>query len=98
MIADYLPIAILVILSAAVAVIVIVLGHSFGPKRPSEAKGMAYESAGDVSSSVDRFSDYLKLSKRNMEEMQADGSIRPSGGSLTAFDLPLGPGIRIDPG
>ncbi|MEE9600004.1 MAG: NADH-quinone oxidoreductase subunit A [Anaerolineales bacterium] len=47
MIADYLPIAILVILSAAVAVIVIVLGHSFGPRRPSEAKGMAYESGMD---------------------------------------------------
>jgi NADH-quinone oxidoreductase subunit A len=47
MIADYLPIAILVLLSTAVAVIVIVLGHSFGPRRPSEAKGMAYESGMD---------------------------------------------------
>ncbi len=47
MIADYLPIAILVILSTAIAVIVIVLGHTFGPKRPNEAKGMAYESGMD---------------------------------------------------
>lgn len=47
MIADYLPIAILILLSTAVAVIVIVLGHSFGPKRPTEAKGMAYESGMD---------------------------------------------------
>jgi len=47
MIADYLPIAILVLLSIAIAVIVIVLGHTFGPKRPTEAKGMAYESGMD---------------------------------------------------
>lgn len=47
MIADYLPIAILVLLSTAIAVIVIVLGHLFGPRRPTEAKGMAYESGMD---------------------------------------------------
>ncbi|MCJ7717822.1 MAG: NADH-quinone oxidoreductase subunit A [Anaerolineales bacterium] len=47
MIADYFPIAILVLLSTAIAVLVIVLGHLFGPKRPSEAKGMAYESGMD---------------------------------------------------
>ncbi len=47
MIVDYIPIAILVFLSICVAVLVIILGHLFGPKRPSEAKGMAYESGMD---------------------------------------------------
>jgi NADH-quinone oxidoreductase subunit A len=47
MIADYIPIAILVFLSTCVAVLVIILGHLFGPRRPSEAKGMAYESGMD---------------------------------------------------
>jgi len=32
----------------------------------------------------------------NMESMAADGSARPSGGTLTAFDTPSGPGVRTD--
>ncbi len=32
----------------------------------------------------------------NMETMAADGSTRPSGGTLTAFDAPSGPGVRTD--
>ena len=40
-------------------------------------KGMAYESAGDVYYSVEKFPTYLKLSKRNMEEMQAGARIAP---------------------
>jgi NADH-quinone oxidoreductase subunit A len=41
---DYLPIAILMILAGGLAVLVVVLGHLFGPKRPTRAKGMPYES------------------------------------------------------
>tara|TARA_R110002020_G_scaffold184947_2_gene382363 strand:- start:75416 stop:78727 length:3312 start_codon:yes stop_codon:yes gene_type:complete len=32
----------------------------------------------------------------NMEQLQADGSVLPSGGVLRAFDMPSGPGLRVD--
>ncbi|MDP6606117.1 MAG: biotin carboxylase N-terminal domain-containing protein, partial [Dehalococcoidia bacterium] len=32
----------------------------------------------------------------NMETMAADGMTRPSGGTLTTFDAPSGPGVRVD--
>jgi len=41
---DYIPIAILMVMATGLAVLVVILGHSFGPKRPTEAKGLPYES------------------------------------------------------
>jgi len=32
----------------------------------------------------------------NTESMSGDGTVRPSGGTLTTFDMPGGPGIRVD--
>jgi acetyl/propionyl-CoA carboxylase alpha subunit/acetyl-CoA carboxylase carboxyltransferase component len=32
----------------------------------------------------------------NTETMHADGSVRPTGGTLTAFEVPSGPGVRVD--
>ena len=32
----------------------------------------------------------------NMERIEADGNVRPTGGTLTAFVPPLGPGVRVD--
>jgi NADH-quinone oxidoreductase subunit A len=47
MIASYIPIAILILFATILAVLVIILGHLFGPRRPTEAKSMAYESGMD---------------------------------------------------
>jgi NADH-quinone oxidoreductase subunit A len=44
MLIQYLPIAILLILSAVVAVLVVALGHLFGPRRPTARKSLPYES------------------------------------------------------
>jgi NADH-quinone oxidoreductase subunit A len=41
---DYIPIAILMVMATGLAVLVVILGHSFGPNRPTEAKGLPYES------------------------------------------------------
>ena len=32
----------------------------------------------------------------NMETMNSDGSVRPTGGTLSAFEPPSGPGVRVD--
>ncbi len=44
MLTDYLPIAILLFLAAALSVLIIVLGHLFGPRRPTARKSSPYES------------------------------------------------------
>jgi NADH-quinone oxidoreductase subunit A len=41
---DYLPIAVLIVLSTALAFLVIGLGHLFGPRRPNPRKAEPYES------------------------------------------------------
>jgi NADH-quinone oxidoreductase subunit A len=44
MLESYLPIAILLFLSTGLALMIIALGHLFGPRRPSDRKMMPYES------------------------------------------------------
>jgi len=44
MLTDYLPIAILFIISTGLAILFIVIGHLFGPKRPTPRKLEPYES------------------------------------------------------
>ena len=53
------------------------------------AKGMAYEAAGDVYYSVGTFPAYLKLSKRNMDEMQAGARIAPGEQKRNPMDFAL---------
>ena len=39
---------------------------------------------------------YAIQARVNMESMGADGSLRPSSGTLTAYEAPSGPGVRTD--
>jgi len=41
---DYLPLVILTILATGFAALVVIIGHSFGPRRPTPRKSMPYES------------------------------------------------------
>ena len=41
---DYTPIVVLIFLATGLAILIVVLGHLFGPKRPSERKSAPYES------------------------------------------------------
>jgi len=52
-------------------------------------RGLAYESAGDVYYSVEQFDNYLQLSKRTMEEMQAGARIAPGEQKRNPMDFAL---------
>jgi NADH-quinone oxidoreductase subunit A len=44
MLFEYLPILVLILLATALAILIVVLGHIFGPRRPSLRKSVPYES------------------------------------------------------
>jgi NADH-quinone oxidoreductase subunit A len=44
MLLDYLPLAIIFILAILFAILIVVIGHTIGPKRPTEKKSLPYES------------------------------------------------------
>jgi len=44
MLLEYLPILVLLVLATALAGLVILIGHAFGPRRPTKRKMMPYES------------------------------------------------------
>jgi NADH-quinone oxidoreductase subunit A len=44
MLNEYLPIVVLLILSVGLAILVVVIGHAFGPRRPTSRKSSPYES------------------------------------------------------
>jgi NADH-quinone oxidoreductase subunit A len=41
---EYLPIAVLIVLATALALLIVLLGHLFGPRRPTARKAEPYES------------------------------------------------------
>ena len=44
MLQDYLPIAVLILIATGLAGLVVLLGHLFGPRRPTARKSQPYES------------------------------------------------------
>ncbi len=44
MLMDYLPLLIILLLAVFIGFFVVVLGHTFGPKRPNQRKSAPYES------------------------------------------------------
>ncbi len=41
---EYIPLAVLLILATGLAALVVIIGHSFGPRRPTPRKSSPYES------------------------------------------------------
>ncbi len=41
---EYLPLLVLIILATGLAILVVILGHTFGPHRPTKRKSQPYES------------------------------------------------------
>ena len=60
------------------------------------AAGEGLTAIGLAQSDVPAARGYAIQTRVNMERMQPDGEVRPSGGMLTAFEPPSGPGVRID--
>ncbi len=44
MLAPYIPLVVIILLAVVLAVLVVIIGHSFGPKRPTPKKALPYES------------------------------------------------------
>jgi len=59
-------------------------------------KGLAYAAGGDVYYRVGKFPGYLKLSKRNMDEMQAGARITPGEQKEDPMDFALWKGAKPD--
>ncbi len=59
-------------------------------------KGLAYASGGDVYYRVGKFQNYLKLSKRNMDEMLAGARITPGEHKEDPMDFALWKGAKPD--
>jgi acetyl/propionyl-CoA carboxylase alpha subunit len=60
------------------------------------AAGATLEELGLQQGRVPRPRGYAMQLRVNMESMQPDGTTRPASGTLTAFEPPAGPGIRVD--
>jgi len=60
------------------------------------ASGQSLAEIGLLQAAVPAPRGFAMQARVNMETMEADGGARPSGGTLTAFEVPSGPGLRTD--
>jgi len=60
------------------------------------AAGRSLAELGMLQSEIPRPRGFAMQVRINLESMTEDGAAKPSGGRLTAFEAPSGPGLRID--
>lgn len=60
------------------------------------AAGESLEDIGLDESVIQQSRGYAIQARINMETITPEGEVRPSGGTLTSYDMPNGPGIRTD--
>jgi acetyl/propionyl-CoA carboxylase alpha subunit/acetyl-CoA carboxylase carboxyltransferase component len=60
------------------------------------ASGASLAALGIAQSAVPAPRGFAVQARVNLETMAADGTTRPAGGTVTAFEPPTGPGIRVD--
>jgi acetyl/propionyl-CoA carboxylase alpha subunit len=60
------------------------------------ASGRSLAEIGLLQAAVPAPRGFAMQARVNMETMEADGGARPSGGTLIAFEVPSGPGLRTD--
>ena len=73
-----------------------VLGIDLVQAQIAVAGGATLGSLGLAQSYIPKPRGYAMQLRVNMEVMDASGLTRPTGGTLKLFDLPAGPGVRVD--
>jgi acetyl/propionyl-CoA carboxylase alpha subunit/acetyl-CoA carboxylase carboxyltransferase component len=73
-----------------------VLGVDLVKSQLAVATGATLGSLGLAQSYVPKPRGYAIQLRVNMETMDETGATQPTGGTLTMFDLPSGPGVRVD--
>ncbi|MCG6207613.1 biotin/lipoyl-binding protein [Rhodopseudomonas sp. HC1] len=73
-----------------------VLGVDLVRSQIAVAGGATLKSLGLDQASVPRPRGFAIQLRVNMETMDASGATRPSGGTLSVFEPPAGPGVRVD--
>jgi acetyl/propionyl-CoA carboxylase alpha subunit/acetyl-CoA carboxylase carboxyltransferase component len=73
-----------------------VLGVDLVKSQLAVAGGATLGSLGLAQSYVPKPRGYAMQLRVNMETMDETGATQPTGGTLTMFDLPSGPGVRVD--
>jgi acetyl/propionyl-CoA carboxylase alpha subunit/acetyl-CoA carboxylase carboxyltransferase component len=73
-----------------------VLGVDLVKSQLAVAAGATLASLGLAQASIPTPRGYAMQLRVNMEVMDAKGMTKPTGGTLAVFDLPSGPGVRVD--
>lgn len=73
-----------------------VLGIDLVKSQLAVAAGATLDSLGLSQAAIPVPRGYAMQLRVNMEVMDATGATRPTGGTLAVFDLPSGPGVRVD--